>query len=95
MSPILFVITLLLGLLFISAAVVVWLAEWLGCLTLSLSVVGICYLLVALLLYLRSLRPMLQSWRARLNTVYEVSVTFEVIYGRVVALIKKVVDGFK
>lgn len=81
--------------LFISAAVVVWLAEWLGCLTLSLSVVGICYLLVALLLYLRSLRPMLQSWRARLNTVYEVSVTFEVIYGRVVALIKKVVDGFK
>lgn len=94
MSPILFVITLLLGLLFISAAVVVWLAEWLGCLTLSLSVVGICYLLVAMLLYLQSLRPMLRSWRARLNTIYEVSATFEVIYGRVVALIKKVVDGF-
>jgi hypothetical protein len=50
--------------------------------------------MVAMLLYLQSLRPMLRSWRARLNTIYEVSATFEVIYGRVVALIKKVVDGF-
>lgn len=95
MLPILFVICLLLGILFLSGALVVWLVQLSGSMLFALLVVAAIYLVVAFLLYILSLRPQILRWQQRLDTIYDVSATFEALYVRVMLFVKKIVDGLK
>ena len=93
MSMLLFVVVSLLGLMFLSGAVVVWLAELTGSLIVALLIVSIFYIAISAVLYLSSIHRKLRLWQRRLDTVYDVSVLFEVLYRRVVVSIQKILGG--
>jgi len=93
MSMLLFVVVALLGLMFLSGAVVVWLAELTGSLIVALLIVSIFYIAISAVLYLSSIHRKLRLWQRRLDTVYDVSVLFEVLYRRVVVSIQKILGG--
>lgn len=89
----LFVVVALLGLMFLSGAVVVWLAELTGSLIVALLIVSLFYIAISAVLYLSSIHRKLRLWQRRLDTVYDVSVLFEVLYRRVVVSIQKILGG--
>lgn len=93
MSMLLFVVVALLGLMFLSGAVVVWLAELTGSLIVALLIVSLFYIAISAVLYLSSIHRKLRLWQRRLDTVYDVSVLFEVLYRRVVVSIQKILGG--
>lgn len=93
MSMLLFVVVSLLGLMFLSGAVVVWLAELTGSLIVALLIVSLFYIAISAVLYLSSIHRKLRLWKRRLDTVYDVSVLFEVLYRRVVVSIQKILGG--
>lgn len=93
MSMLLFVVVSLLGLMFLSGAVVVWLAELTGSLIVALLIVSLFYIAISAVLYLSSIHRKLRLWQRRLDTVYDVSVLFEVLYRRVVVSIQKILGG--
>ncbi len=93
MSMLLFIVVALLGLMFLSGAVVVWLAELTGSLIVALLIVSLFYIAISAVLYLSSIHRKLRLWQRRLDTVYDVSVLFEVLYRRVVVSIQKILGG--
>lgn len=93
MTMLLFVVVALLGLMFLSGALVVALAELTGSLIVAMLIVGLLHVSIALGLYIGSIRHTLRTWHRRLDTVYDVSATFEVLYRRVVAYVQKILGG--
>ncbi len=88
-----FIVVLLLGLMFLSGALVVVLTELLGSLILALLIVGAIYALIAIILYYSSIRRTLSLWRRRLDTVYDVSAIVEEGYRKAVAYLQKILGS--
>ena len=89
MSMLMFIVVLLLGLMFLSGALVVVLTELLGSLMLALLIVGVIYALIAITLYYSSICRTLSLWHRRLDTVYDVSSIIEEIFRKMVRLLRK------
>ena len=93
MTLLIFVLAALLGALLLSAAIVAWLGEVAMSLPVALSVVGLVWSVVAIVIYSCSLRASLERLRSRLDVVYKVSAAFDMVYRRVMAIIDKFVKG--
>lgn len=93
MSMLMFIVVLLLGLMFLSGALVVVLTELLGSLILALLIVGVIYALIAIILYYSSIRRTLNLWHRRLDTVYDVSAIVEEVYRKAVAYLQKILGS--
>lgn len=94
MPMLLFVVVLLLGLMFLSGALVVVLTALTQSLALALLIVGVIYALCAVMLYYSSIRHTLRQWHRRLDTVYDVSAIVEEMYRRGVAYLQKILGSF-
>lgn len=95
MSLLIFIIALFLGLMLLSGALVVALGTFLNSWTMALVVVGCVYIVVAMAIYLLSVRVTLRSWQQRTSTIYEVSATIETIYREGVLLFRKIVESIR
>lgn len=93
MSMLLFVVVLILGLMFLSGALVVVLTVLSESLALALLIVGAIYALIAIILYYSSIRRTLSLWRRRLDTVYDVSSIVEEGYRKAVAYLQKILGS--
>ena len=93
MSMLLFVVVLILGLMFLSGALVVVLTPLVESLALALLVVGAIYALSATILYFCSIRRTMHLWHRRLDTVYDVSAIVEDVYRRGVAYLQKILGS--
>ena len=89
----LFVVVLVLGLLFLSGALVVVLTALTQSVALALFIVGAIYALIATMLYYVSIRRTLRLWHRRLDTVYDVSAIFEDMYRKAVAYLQKILGS--
>ena len=87
------VVVLILGLMFLSGALVVALTVLSESLALALLIVGAIYALIALTLYYSSIRRTLRLWRRRLDTVYDVSAIVGEVYRKAVAYLQKILGS--
>lgn len=92
MSLLLCVLSLWLGVLALSVAMTIWLAQLTQSAILALVIVGVFYTLLSWLIYRLWLRRTIRGWRGRLDTVYEVSETLEIAMQRIRLIMKKVAD---
>jgi hypothetical protein len=83
-----FIVTTMLGMLLLSVAIILGLSVLLGSFVYALIVVGIAYIITALLLYYLSLRQSLASVNQQLDTVYEISTSLAQAYNRVKAYVE-------
>lgn len=90
MPLILFVLSALVGLLFVSAALVWWLATLMGSTALALLVVGGVAMVVAVAIYLLSIRAELVRWQQRLDMVYEVSAAVDQLARQTMTFLKRI-----
>ena len=81
------------ALLLLSSALVIVLGEVVGRLSLSLVIVGAIYVIIATTLYFTAIHSTLRQWQRRMDTVYDVSLTVELIYRQVAGYIKKILGG--
>lgn len=81
------------ALLLLSSALVIVLGEVVGSLSLSLVIVGAIYAIIATTLYFTAIHSTLRQWQRRMDTVYDVSLTVELIYRQVAGYIKKILGG--
>jgi hypothetical protein len=81
------------SLVFLSSALVVWVADVVGSLLFATIIVGVIYLVVAIVVYFMSLHTTIERISRRLDTVYEVSAAIEAAYRQVVLFVKKVMGG--
>ncbi len=81
------------GLSLLSAACVVWLAELTGSLVIALLLVAVLFVLIAIILYVTAIHSVLRQWQRRLDTVYDMSLTFEMLYREAAMWIKKILGG--
>lgn len=79
----------------LAMALALWLGELLCSATLAWVIVGVIWVIVALIIYFVSLHKTIRRINLRLDTVYEVSATVEALYRQVVMLIRKVISGWK
>ncbi|MBR5853029.1 MAG: hypothetical protein IKY74_02385 [Alistipes sp.] len=93
LSALIFVATLLLGLGMFAMAMVLALAEVIDHLALCYIIVGSVSIVVAVVVYLLWLRTSIIRIRRRIDTIYEVSSTFERCYAWVRTLLKEIVGG--
>lgn len=93
LSALIFVATLLLGLGMFAMAMVLALAEVVDHLALCYIIVGSVSIVVAVVVYLLWLRTSILRIRRRIDTIYEVSSTFERCYVWVRTLLKEIVGG--
>ena len=93
MSMLMFIVVLLLGLMFLSGALVVVLTALSENLALALLIVGAIYALIAIILYYSSIRRTLSLWHRRLDTVYDVSSIVEEIFRKAVAYLQKILGS--
>lgn len=93
LSALIFVATLLLGLGMFAMAMVLALVEIIDHLALCYIIVGSVSIVVAVVVYLLWLRTSILRIRRRIDTIYEVSSTFERCYVWVRTLLKEIVGG--
>ena len=93
MPLLLFLISAIMALLLLSSALVIVLDEVVGSLSLSLVIVGAIYVIIATTLYFTAIHSTLRQWQRRMDTVYDVSLTVELIYRQVAGYIKKILGG--
>ena len=93
MPLLLFLISAIMALLLLSSAIVIVLGEVVGSLSLSLVIVGAIYVIIATTLYFTAIHSTLRQWQRRMDTVYDVSLTVELIYRQVAGYIKKILGG--
>jgi hypothetical protein len=93
LSALIFVATLLLGLGMFAMAMVLALAEIIDHLALCYIIVGSVSIVVAVVVYLLWLRTSILRIRRRIDTIYEVSSTFERCYVWVRRLLNEIVGG--
>lgn len=93
MPLLLFLISAIMALLLLSSALVIVLGEVVGSLSLSLVIVGAIYVIIATTLYFTAIHSTLRQWQRRMDTVYDVSLTIELIYRQVAVYIKKILGG--
>ena len=93
MSVILFLCALVVGIMALAMALAQWLTELIGVAAVAWLIIGVLFLVAALIIYFVSLHTTIKRINRRLDTVYEVSATVEMIYHQVVLFIKKIVGG--
>lgn len=93
MPLLIFMLATIVGLSLLSAACVVWLAELTGSLVIALLLVAVLFVLIAIILYLTAIHSVLRQWQRRLDTVYDMSLTFEMLYREAAMWIKKILGG--
>ena len=93
MPLLLFIISAIMALLLLSSALVIWLGEVIGSLSLSLIIVGVIYAIIATTLYFVAIHTTLRQWQRRMDTIYDVSLTVELIYRQVAGYVKKILGG--
>lgn len=81
------------ALLLLSSALVIVLSEVIGSLSLSLIIVGLIYAIIATTLYFVAIHTTLRQWQRRMDTIYDVSLTVELIYRQVAGYVKKILGG--
>lgn len=81
------------ALLLLSSALVIVLSEVIGSLSLSLIIVGATYAIIATTLYFVAIHTTLRQWQRRMDTIYDVSLTVELIYRQVAGYVKKILGG--
>lgn len=81
------------ALLLLSSALVIGLGEVIGSLSLSLIIVGATYAIIATTLYFVAIHTTLRQWQRRMDTIYDVSLTVELIYRQVAGYVKKILGG--
>ena len=81
------------ALLLLSSALVIWLGEVIESLSLSLIIVGVIYAIIATTLYFVAIHTTLRQWQRRMDTIYDVSLTVELIYRQVAGYVKKILGG--
>lgn len=93
MPLLIFMLATIVGLSLLSAACVVWLAELTGSLVIALLLVAVLFVLIAIILYATAIHSVLRQWQRRLDTVYDMSLTFEMLYREAAMWIKKILGG--
>lgn len=93
MPLLIFMLATIVGLSLLSAACVVWLAELTGSLVIALLLVAVLFVLIAIILYVTAIHSVLRQWQRRLDTVYDMSLTFEMLYREAAMWIKKILGG--
>jgi hypothetical protein len=93
MPLLLFIISAIMALLLLSSALVIGLGEVIGSLSLSLIIVGATYAIIATTLYFVAIHTTLRQWQRRMDTIYDVSLTVELIYRQVAGYVKKILGG--
>lgn len=93
MPLLLFMLTALIGLLLLSAACAMWLGQMIGNTVVALLIVGVVYVIIAVVLYFVAIHSTLRLWQRRLDTVYDVSLTVEILYRQAAGFIKKILGG--
>lgn len=93
MSFLLFVVMAIVGLSMLGAACVVWLQSLTGSLIVALLLVAVLFVVIAITIYLVAIRSKLRQWQRRLYTVYDMSLTFEMLYREAVTFLKKILGG--
>lgn len=93
MPLLLFIISAIMALLLLSSALVIWLGELIESLSLSLIIIGVTYAILATTLYFTAIHSTLRQWQRRMDTVYDVSLTVELIYRQVAGYVKKILGG--
>jgi ABC-type antimicrobial peptide transport system permease subunit len=92
-SVILFLCALVVGIIALAMALAQWLTELIGVAAVAWLIIGVLFLVAALIIYFVSLHTTIKRINRRLDTVYEVSATVEMIYHQVALFIKKIVGG--
>lgn len=90
MILIFFLVTIVLGMLLLSVALIIGLGSLFGSFLYALIAVGVAYIIAALLLYYLSLRQSIAAVNHQLDTVYEISATLERAYNRIKAYVEVV-----
>lgn len=90
MMLLLFSVTLLLALMFLCGALAFELYLLVGDMAVALVAVGVVLLVVAVVIYILSVRYDFERWRRRLDTVYEVSATIDMVATQATAFLKKI-----
>lgn len=95
MSLILFMCAIIVGVFALTMALALWLGELICSATLAWVVVGAILVAIAIVIYFVSLHKTIKRINRRLDTVYEVSATVEMLYRQVVMLIRRFISGWK
>ena len=77
-----FLVTTMLGMLLLSVALILGLSALFGSFVYALIVVGVAYIITALLLYYLSLRQSMSELNQQLEAVYEISATLTHLYNK-------------
>ena len=86
---------IIVGVFALTMALALWLGELICSATLAWVVVGAILVAIAIVIYFVSLHKTIKRINRRLDTVYEVSATVEMLYRQVVMLIRRFISGWK
>ena len=95
MSLILFMCAIIVGGFALTMALALWLGELICSATLAWVIVGAILVAIAIVIYFVSLHKTIKRINRRLDTVYEVSATVEMLYRQIVMLIRRFISGWK
>ena len=93
MSILMFLISMIVALMLLSAACVVWIGSMAQNLLVGLVVVGLMWIVISVSLYFGAIHRTLVQWRRRMDTIYDVSLTVELMYRQVATFVKKILGG--
>lgn len=94
-SLILFMCAIIVGVFALTMALALWLGELICSATLAWVIVGAIFVAVAVIIYFVSLHKTIRRINRRLDTVYEVSATVEMLYRQVIMVIRRFLNGWK
>ena len=86
---------IIVGAFALTMALALWLGELICSATLAWVIVGVIFIVIAILIYFVSLHKSIRRINRRLDTVYEVSATVEALYRQVLMLIRRFISGWK
>ena len=86
---------IIVGAFALTMALALWLGELICSATLAWVIVGVIFIVIALLVYFVSLHKSIRRINRRLDTVYEVSATVEALYRQILMLIRRFISGWK
>ena len=86
---------IIVGVYALAMALALWLEKLICSASLAWIIIGVIWIVVAVIIYFATLHKTIRRINRRLDTVYEVSATVETLYRQVVMLIRKVISSWK
>lgn len=77
----------------LSFAIVIWLSQALGSLPAAMLLIGVVWIVAAVVVYALKLHATVVSIRRQLATIYDVSAMFDALYRKILLFIKNVVGS--